>query len=234
MKHVKKRGCPHSYSRWCKAVQGSDKEEFAEIPFAEKRILLDALLKEQGAICAYTMKRISVKNAHVEHIKPQSAFPDPKNGAALRFDNLVACFPREGMKANYRYGAQQKADWWEEDGRAFVSPLDPSCEKRFLYLNDGDVTHIGAAAQNTIIVLGLAHPSLCEDRRRVLNEFIFGPSGQEPLPAAKAKQAIGAICQPNTNGHFFEFCLAIRDALIAHLKLLDKLAKKRKAIRRQN
>lgn len=93
---------------------------------------------------------------------------------------------------------------------------------------------VGINGVGKTTVLGLAHPSLCEDRRRVLNEFIFGPSGQEPLPAAKAKQAMGAICQPGTNGHFFEFCIAIRDALAAHLKYLDKLAKKKKAIRRKN
>src|SRR6266851_343526 len=72
MKYIHKARCPHSYSRWCARVAGTSKADYRELPASEKHALLNALIAEQGALCAYTMRRIDLHSAHVEHIKPQS------------------------------------------------------------------------------------------------------------------------------------------------------------------
>lgn len=39
---------------------------------AEQRVpIKKALLREQGFICAYTLKRISLDSCHIEHLKPE-------------------------------------------------------------------------------------------------------------------------------------------------------------------
>lgn len=139
------------------------------------------------------------------------------------------------MNSSYRYGAQKKGDWWDNDGAAFVSPLHPNCERRFRFDIDGNIEAVGnhSAAVITINVLRLDHTTLTEDRKRMIHEFIYGQNGDEPLSPAKALQAIGAICNRNGMGRFVEFCIAIRYALHAHLKQLQKLAARRRYSGRQ-
>jgi uncharacterized protein (TIGR02646 family) len=235
VKHIQKRGRPPKFGQWCTSVAGTNKEDFREIPRAEKDALLNALIAEQGGLCAYTMRRIEEGSSHVEHIKPQSLCRAEHRGVDLDYGNLVACFPRDGMSRRCRYGAQEKGDWWESDGASFVSPLHPACEQSFHFDLDGNITPVGnhQDAVVTIEVLALDHASLTEDRKRVIVEFIYGPDGDSPLSPAQANQAAAAICAPYTGGHFREFCVAIRDALAEYLTFLARLARKRKAARRR-
>lgn len=235
MKYIRKGGAPHSYARWCTDVKGTAKEDFRELPRREKEALLDSLIREQGALCAYTMRRIQEDTSHVEHVKPQSLCRADLAGSDLNYENLVACFPRGGMKPEYCYGARQKSDWWEDDGAQFVSPLHPSCERRFRFYIDGRIMAVDndVAAATTIRVLKLDHKSLTDDRRRVVEEFVYGTSGREPLSVAQARKAQALVCNANALGEFIEFCVAIRQALDEHLRLLHRLAERRKFARRR-
>lgn len=230
MKYISKRGRPLAYARWCASVAGTNKENFSEVPRAEKQALLNALIEEQGALCAYTMKRIGEGSSHVEHIKPQSRCT---TGEDLDYGNLVACFPLLGMKPPHRYGAQQKGGWWEDNGSSFVSPLHPNCEKRFRFGLDGAIVpannHPDAAA--TIQILALDNASLTEDRKRVISEFIYGPRGSDALTAAQAKRFETDICGRIGRAQFPEFCVAIRCALGEYLRMLDRRTQRTRAIR---
>jgi uncharacterized protein (TIGR02646 family) len=233
MKHIQKRGCPHEYAAWCSRVKGTDKEDYREMPKDTRGALLAGLVAEQGCLCAYTMKRIAVETSHVEHIKPESLCRAERVGSDLDYGNMVACFPREGMERRYRYGAQRKDNWWAKDGADFVSPLDRNCETRFRFDLEGNIAAVGVAASTTVQVLRLDHPSLTEERRRVIEEFVYGENGDSPLTEAKAKRAIQDICKLDGADRFYEFCVAIRDALGEHVKSLKKLAQKRKFARRK-
>jgi uncharacterized protein (TIGR02646 family) len=235
VKYIRKGGRPQAYAQWCANVAGTNKEDFRELPSAQKMELLYSLIAEQGALCAYTMRRIDGSISHVEHIKPQSRCRDDQRGTDLDYVNLVACFPREGMRRRCRYGAQNKADWWEDDGSSFISPLRAVCEKRFRFDQDGNIAAVGnhKDALTTIAVLALDNASLTEDRKRVISEFIYGSSGDSPLSSAQAKQVAAAVCDPDRQGHFREFCVAVRDALADYLTFLSRLARKRKAVRRK-
>jgi hypothetical protein len=139
------------------------------------------------------------------------------------------------MKGPYRYGAQKKDGWWENDGAQFISPLLPICERFFRFGPDGSIAAVGnraAAARTTIDVLALDHESLAEDRRRVIEEFVYGPKGYDPISSADARRARNTICGRDRQDRFYEFCVAIRDALNAHLTGLAKLSQRRKAVRR--
>ncbi len=235
MKYIRKAGCPRVYSQWCMTVAGTSKADWREVPPAPKNALLSALIAEQGALCAYTMKRIETNSAHVEHIKPQSRCRADQPESDLDYDNLVACFPRESLYGRYRYGAQKKDSWWEDNGREFVSPLHPACEKRFNFDLSGNVSAVKGRSDGlkTIAVLGLNHPSLIDERKRAIEEFVYGPAGSEPLSQAHTLRAQQFVCVRDRHGQFCPFCDAIRDALEEHLKFLQRCSRRKKVLRRK-
>jgi uncharacterized protein (TIGR02646 family) len=235
MKFIHKSGPPHAYSAWCKKVAGTQKADYRELSKQMKGEVLLGLLAEQGWICAYTMKRLEEDNSHIEHIKPQTRCRQDKPGSDLCYENLVACFPEEGMGRKYRYGAQEKLGWWENDGKNFISPLHSNCETRFHFDMSGNITWVNncSAAESTVKLLRLDHPALTEDRGRVIAEFLFGENRNDPLSKAKALAAIKLVCQRNANGRFYEFCIAIRDALVEQVYQMQKLAKARRFARRK-
>lgn len=235
MKQIQKTGRPHAYSQWCTEVAGTQKADWREVPSEQKRIVLGALIAEQGGLCAYTMRRIDQSSSHVEHLKPQRRCRADEEGSDLDYANLLACFPRVGMKAGYVYGAQLKSGWWADDGVDFVSPLKPACEKLFRFSLDGAVEPAGdrVDACNTIRVLGLNHKSLAEDRKHAIEEFIYGPAGDSPISRAKAQSARKAVCDRAADGLFREFCVALRDALGEHLTGLAKASRRKRYARRR-
>ena len=101
MKHIQKAGAPRGYSQWCATIAGTNKADYRELPATEKQALLAALITEQGALCAYTMRRIGDDSAHVEHIKPESRCRADQLESDLDYGNMIACFPREGMQRAY-------------------------------------------------------------------------------------------------------------------------------------
>ena len=234
MKHIQKTGCPHSYSEWCAEVAGTNKSDWREVPSAQKELILAAMIAEQGGLCAYTMRRIDNNSSHVEHIKPQSRCRQDLHGSDLAYTNLVACFPRRDVKGQPRYGARLKDNWWENDGTEFVSPLQPACEQVFRFKLDGEIEAIDnrTEAITTIDVLGLDHRSLTEDRKRVIEEFIYGQTGDNPMSYTAAQRARDKICDLKGNSLFYEFCVAIRVALEEHMVALTKLRQRRRYARK--
>lgn len=235
MKHIQKTGSPHGYSQWCTEVAGTQKADWREVPSEQKRTVLGALITEQGGLCAYTMQRIDESSSHVEHIKPQSRCRVDEEGSDLDYANLLACFPRAGMEAEYRYGAQLKGGWWADDGINFVSPLRPACESLFRFGLDGAIEPTGnrADASNTIRVLGLDHKSLTEERKHAIEEFIYGPTGDSPISRAKAQNARQTVCDRAAGGLLREFCVALRDALGEHLATLARAGRQKRSSRRR-
>lgn len=236
MKYIEKAASPRIYSGWCRGVAGTDKAHWGEVPTNEKQAVLAGLLEEQGRLCAYTMRRIDNISAHVEHIKPQRQCRAERAEADLDYTNLVACYPRDGMRRPYRFGAQHKADWWDDGGADFVSPLRRGCEERFHFGLDGRVAAVdsGRSAETTIRVLALNHGTLVEDRKRVITEFVYGPEGVKPLSRAQASRLRKEICGRGDDGSFQEYCVAIRGALEDYRASLEGLPRRRRAARRRS
>ena len=229
MKYIQKTECPHSYSKWCTEVAGTNMSDWSEVPKAQKNLILEAMIADQGGLCAYTMRRIDNNSSHVEHIKPQSRCRQDLRGSDLDYTNLVACFPRHDVKGQPRYGARLKDNWWKNDGAEFVSPLQPTCEQVLRFKLNGEIEAINnrTEAITTIKVLGLNHRSLTEDRKRVIEEFIYGPTKDDPMSSATAQRVRDTICDRDGNGRFYEFCIALRAALDEHMATLKKLSQRR-------
>lgn len=230
MKHIIKTPPPREYADWCKQVKGKENEDYRRVHSNERKPLKLSLIREQGALCAYTLKRIDLTTCHVEHIKPETVCRAEKRGSDLDYGNMVACFPKDDLIKPYRYGAKQKDDWWEEDGKQFLSPLTPRCESLLSFDIKGKIIAVNgdADAKKTIEVLKLDHATLVEERRRSIREFIYGKDGATQLSEAKARRAISEIIKRNKNGNFYEFCVPIQCALREHIRTLEKIAKQKK------
>lgn len=234
MKHIQKTGCPHPYTVWCAEVAGTSKSDWREVTSAQKQVILEAMIADQGGLCAYTMRRIDKNSSHVEHIKPQSRCREDLPGSDLEYANLVACYPRHDVKGQPHYGARCKGNWWVNDGAEFVSPLQPACERVFRFKLDGEIEAINnrTEAKTTITVLGLDHRSLTEDRKRAIQEFIYGRTGDRPLSYTTSRRLRDRICDRSKNGNFPEFCIAIRSGLTEHMAALTKLRQRKKYTQR--
>lgn len=228
MKHIIKTGPPREYADWCKLVKGKENEDYRNVHSNERTPLKKSLIKEQGSLCAYTLKRIDLETCHVEHLKPESKCRKDEKGSDLYYDNMVACFPKEDLKHRYRYGAKQKDKWWDEE--KFISPLTTRCESLLSFDIKGNIIAVNnnTDAIITIDKLLLNHPTLVEERKRSITEFIYGRDGISLLTKAQAERAISEITKKDKKGNFVEFCVPIRCALLQYIMMLEKQAKRRK------
>lgn len=69
---------------WTEKIKTPGFKEYSSIPE-----LRDALLNDQGYICAYCMNRIGKNNSKIEHIKSQS--PNKYPELQLEYSNMVIC-----------------------------------------------------------------------------------------------------------------------------------------------
>jgi uncharacterized protein (TIGR02646 family) len=208
--------------------------DYRNLGSVERTPIKEALLTEQGFICAYTLKRISKDTCHIEHIKPEGLCRQhTKEGydscTDLDYLNMVACFPKDGMPNHNRYGAQFKDDWWENDGKDFISPFVINCEDQFSFNSKGEIIGLTNSAKKTIEILKLDHDSLIEDRKRAIQAFIFDDN-QKPISKAKAQAAVSEITQLRS-GRYAQYCLPIKFGLNEYIQKIDKLAQKNKFIK---
>lgn len=85
MKYIRKTGAPHEYLSWRNRVRGTLDEDYRCLRNPEKAGLHCALLREQGWLCAYTMRRIDENTSHIEHIKPEGLCRSDQAGSDLDY-----------------------------------------------------------------------------------------------------------------------------------------------------
>lgn len=222
MKKIKKGPVPASLVQW-KSVNAAVPQNlfYGEGNFPRDSVL-DELLKDQGQICAYTLKRINNTSAHIEHLKPQAQCKseDELREAAgqlrLREDvawgNLVACFPEPNAAAAPSYGAVKKHEWWHSLN--FISPLNASCENRFGFNSEGGISPVTATdfpAEITIEKIGLDDKKLCELRKTAYLSAGIHRRAPKPIQSVvKIEQLIAQWSAKNADtGSFSEFCVPL-------------------------
>lgn len=208
--------------------------DYRNLGAKERTPIKAALLREQGYLCAYSMKRISSSNSHIEHIKPESLCRKHKEEGIdtvsdLDYSNMLACFPSDRVKARIPYGAHEKDDWWINDGRGFISPLIANCEAHFSFDMKGVIFGKTDSGKQTIDILKLDHGTLTADRKRAIEAFIFDKH-QKPITKSKAQIAIKEMT--NLQGDKYpEYCICLKFALLEHVVKLEKLTQRKKFIR---
>lgn len=196
MKYTRKSESPAAFEAWKSSGTQDWQPTFKSLRNPEKAVLQHALLLEQGHVCCYCGRSIDASNSHLEHFRPQKHF----SNVALDYQNLHASCYRMPEPAADHCG-HHKADGF--DDMLHISPLDPRCERRYLYAANGVIAPADPAdeqARYMIELLGLNSPSLRNARQEILlmfdNEF-FDSAMHDDLArlseAFRAKDDKGAL-----------------------------------------
>ncbi len=202
---------------------------YRELPSDVKNEVREALLAEQGFLCAYTMRRIDAESCHVEHFHPQSAYP----GETLDYANLLACWPLPGRCGPATCGAEYKADSTED----ICSPTSRAdVVGQFLFGLDGKVTGASEKAERTVRVLNLNEANLVRDRRRaLLGALRIGDrrhSAAKALSAKEARRLAETMEKKDAAGRLAPFCLAVSQCLLKYAERSEKRAARMKGRQR--
>lgn len=165
-----------------------------------------SLAEEQGYICCYCGQRITgFEGTQIEHVFP-------KGTAAygiMQLDyenNLIACC--DGGKYKRKIDPSIPVDDLHCDTKKSnnpipVTPLNPLCEEKFLYNEDGDILGVGADAEATIEILNLKSPILKNMRKAAIDYYL-------QFPPPDWNEELEKLKQKNSNNEFTKFCFVLK------------------------
>jgi uncharacterized protein (TIGR02646 family) len=156
---------PAEFLKWKKTIgTPGNSGEWYDFKQPDKEAVHQSLLREQGFVCCYCEQGVSKDKSHIEHIKPQSSYPQHR----FDYQNMLAsCEGNDG-----RHCGHKKDNWY--DPLKFVTPLVSDCTTFFIFTSAGEIKPTDnpereSAANETINRLNLNHSSLIANRKAVLN-----------------------------------------------------------------
>lgn len=207
MRHVRKQAEPASFIAWKASGNAEWKPSYDNLRNPEKRALHHALLAEQGHTCCYCGRSTNEENSHIEHFKPQEAYEHD----ALDYGNLHAsCLRTLGPGDPLHCGHGKGSEF--NPGQV-ISPLDPTCESRFLYVGQsGAITAKDPgddSAAHMVTLLKLDIPYLRELRSQVLQGY-FPEEILAKATDAQLQVLIADADLPDISGNQKSFAHVIR------------------------
>lgn len=202
MKFILKGQEPPIFTAWKAKSNDEWQPDYGALRGNEKAAVVEALMRDQGAICCYCERRLTKGDRHIEHLVPQS----DGRGDGLDFGNMLCSCQDQLRPGEPRHCGNLKGDWY--DPALLVSPLDPACETRFSFLGNGEigVAHNGDhGVRETITKLGLGIPKLNAMRKSAIDPFL-----DEELTVDELERFIRGYLQANETGEFGEFFTTIR------------------------
>jgi len=227
MRKISKENPPPALTEWIAANKKGPNCNYNSVGGELRKVIREALITEQGGLCAYTGRKMDVDSCHIEHLKPQQHCIDLEDVA---YKNLVAAVPQPNTP-KLPYGAHLK-DNWPSPGESdlFVSPLSTGCSDRFSFNFKGEVQPKNPedeAAATTIARLGLDHDILVSYRRSAIRGTINVRG--KMLDVKSARRRLDGLTEKETTSRDLEqFSFAIIDALKKHIARLQKVSGKKK------
>ncbi|MHB8370153.1 MAG: retron system putative HNH endonuclease [Leptospirales bacterium] len=202
MKYIVKGQEPQAFSQWKDRENDDWSPTYDALPGKTKQALKESLMREQGFLCCYCERRVTISDSHIEHLRPQSGFPDQ----TLAYPNLLCSCQGERVKGDPVHCGHAKENWFDET--LLISPLHPECENRFSFTGDGHIKCRDAsdkAASETIRRLGLGIPKLKALRKAVIAPFLEGEMSEE-----ERTLFVGKYLERDSEGRFPPFWTTIR------------------------
>lgn len=170
MKHVVKDSSPAEFDAWKDHANADWQPTYAALQNPQKRILHTALLNEQGWVCCYCGRSVTLEDSHIEHFRPQHTY----EALQLSYDNLHASCVRAAAPTPDRPLICGHAKGNEFNEELHIAPVEPGCEARYLYTQDGGICPADpgdSRAAYMARVLALDESPLRSGRREVLKVF---------------------------------------------------------------
>lgn len=152
--------------------------------------LVDALLKEQGYLCAYCMRRVPCRDKitnedhHVEHILSRDGHDDKK----LEYSNMVICCPGH-------IGDEDHCDRKKQSQDVSFSLFDGNFISTLSYKSDGEIVSTNEQYNKEINkVLNLNTPLLKENRKKAwegVKQALINEQGSKPWRKAVLEKCLG-------------------------------------------
>ena len=180
--------------------------------------LRDALLTDQGYICAYCMRRIPVRDrgadetTRIEHIIPQSTL---SREDAMDYRNMVICCPG-AISSTSKTGCH--CDRHKGEDPISFSPLDQRFIDTLSYKNDGTIVSSNDTYNQEINdVLNLNIPMLKANRKAVRGQLITS-LGKNGWKKSNIQKILKVYQQKDTEGKKKEYCGVVVDYLTKKLR----------------
>ncbi|MFN3890132.1 MAG: retron system putative HNH endonuclease [Beijerinckiaceae bacterium] len=230
MRQIRKLAQPNALGEWIAANRSGPNCNYRSVDGELRRVIREALVAEQGGLCAYTGRKIDVETCHIEHLMPQEHCEHLED---VDYRNLVAAVPQANAP-RLPYGAQQKDNWPpKNEANTFVSPLSNGCSQRFAFNFKGEIeakNPMDNAAVSTIERLALNHSILIGFRREAIRRTIQLP-GKRPklLDTNTARRRLhGLQAKDRGSLNLEQFSFALISALEKHIDRLAKLSSKKR------
>lgn len=209
-----------------------DNEKFDDdLKGAPRHRLKEALLKEQGHICAYCGKRIRKENSILEHIEPRSEFK------RLQFDyyNLVlSCDGNKNESSRLNHCDKNKGN-----NEIEVNPVHNyyEWEENFCYHIDGSITTKTDKSdyKDALAVLNLNNQTLSRRRKAALKGLLIQPVKKEDgtikreyikFSYSDLKKLSYSLKEKDSDGKYFPYCEAVASMLeLESIKEKDRILK---------
>ena len=183
MKHLTKGMSPADFEAWKEKANSEWVPAYGNLQNPEKRSLHSALLAEQGSVCCYCGRSVSLEDSHIEHFRPQARYAPLE----LEYSNLHASCLRGQQRSMPRHCGHAKDNGFDEE--QYIAPADPKCEQRFMYTLRGSIVPADRdddRAKYMVDLLALNAPTLRSLRDEVLSrtldpEFLESATKEELL-----------------------------------------------------
>ncbi len=168
MKYIQKGKPPKALTKYKDTTPGAT---FESAPKSEIRA---ELLKEQGWLCAYCMRRISDKynptltkyKTEIEHFKSQHRYPKLE----LNYKNMLGVCNGNADNEHQLVCDKSKSKF-DKTHDMFVNPLELPRIQQIFYTSDGEVLSDNEQIMYDLdIILNLNEPSLVERRLQLYEE----------------------------------------------------------------
>jgi uncharacterized protein (TIGR02646 family) len=201
MKCVAKGRPPEAFETWKALANDSWAPTYDDLQNPEKGILHEALLREQGWVCCYCGRGIARHDSHIEHFRPQETYPEQ----ALAFENLFASCIREREPGAPLHCGHGKGNDFDEANH--ISPLEPGCERRFLYTLEGAIRPVdmgddAAEYMGRLLKLDLA---FLRNRRQEVLASVFDIDFLATASDDELRRLAAACREPDTEGRLTNF-----------------------------
>lgn len=212
MRKIEKGDEPKALTEWRCKFASDVNFGYQLLPGTVRDEVKEALMREQGWLCAYSGQPIDMTTSHVEHMFPQDHCSKEE---IVAYQNMVACFPGPNSPS-CGYGATVKANWPSAEERPlFVSPLSEDCESRFKFSAQGKISPSqpsDEAASETIRRLKL-DAKVLEKNRKAATAFVGRLSRKE------ARIWLAELARET--GRRSAYCFALKQVLEKHLDRLE-------------
>lgn len=192
------------------------------VTYFTKKKLKDALLEEQGSICAFCMAGLkNDADCTIDHLQPKAE--DARN-RTFDYQNLLACcsgIVTEDSALNYKEDLRH-CNNKKEDKTIPITPLMVDCESKFLFTIDGEILPVledDAQTKITIDRLGLNSKILEKRRKDTIYHYLYpdvptddNPNTPRLITKEEAKTKIAQLTQ-KSNGRFSPFVMAVIQVL---------------------